>query len=249
MSEIKTEITKANIDELLKEVAKEYRKRVGKNMPAEIILVGGASVLVNYGFRYATTDIDALIQAASGMKDAINAVGDLHGLDAGWLNTDFVNTDSYTAKLVQYSKYYRTFSNVLTVRTIAAEYLVAMKLRSGRPYKHDMSDVVGILKEHEEAGSAITEERVRRAVADLYGSWENLPEQSREFYEAIKSREKRKELYAEVEDSEQDAKTLLLGFEQKNPGTIRKMGASEVVFMLRKPKEEVKEQNETTESE
>lgn len=30
-----------------------------------MILIGGASVLVNYGFRDMTTDIDAVIQAAS----------------------------------------------------------------------------------------------------------------------------------------------------------------------------------------
>ncbi len=236
MSELKTEITKDNLDELLREIAKEYRKRAGKNMPAEIILVGGASVLINYGFRDATTDIDALIQAASGMKDAINTVGDAHGMNAGWLNTDFINTGSYTAKIVQYSKYYRTFSNVLTIRTITAEYLVAMKLRSGRPYKHDLSDIVGILEEHEKAGNPITEEDVRRAVVDLYGSWEVLPEQSKEFIDTLWNQEKRKELYEEVSASEHDAKNMLLGFEQKYPGTIRKMGASEVVHMLRQRK-------------
>ena len=41
-------------------------------MPAEIILVGGAAILVNYGFRAMTTDIDAIIHAASSMKNAIN---------------------------------------------------------------------------------------------------------------------------------------------------------------------------------
>ena len=41
------EFTKDNIDTYLREVAKEYRKRAGKNMPAELILIGGASVLVN----------------------------------------------------------------------------------------------------------------------------------------------------------------------------------------------------------
>lgn len=43
----------------LKELAKEYKKR-NKNVPAELILVGGASVLINYGFREMTTDIDAI---------------------------------------------------------------------------------------------------------------------------------------------------------------------------------------------
>lgn len=78
---------------------------------------------------------------------------------------------------------------------------------------------------------------------------ENLDELLKEVaYEAIKSQEKRKELYAEVESNEQDAKAMLLGFEQKYPGAIRKMGASEVVIMLRKQKEERKEQEEATET-
>ena len=76
LSEKQIEFTKENIDTYLKEVAKEYRKQIGKSMPAEIILIGGASVLVNYEFRDMTTDIDALIQAASVMKDVINLVGD-----------------------------------------------------------------------------------------------------------------------------------------------------------------------------
>lgn len=40
--------TKENLDQYLKELAKEFRKRNGKSVPAEIILIGGASVLINY---------------------------------------------------------------------------------------------------------------------------------------------------------------------------------------------------------
>ena len=72
--------TKENLDGYLKELAKAFRKRNGTSMPAEIILVGGAAILVNYGFRAMTTDIDAIIHAASSMKDAINEVGNRHDL-------------------------------------------------------------------------------------------------------------------------------------------------------------------------
>ncbi|MBQ9008951.1 MAG: hypothetical protein IJ088_06435, partial [Clostridia bacterium] len=147
LSENQFEFTKENIDFYLKEVAKEYRKQVGKNMPAELILIGGASVLINYGFRNMTTDIDAQIEAASAMQDAINRVGDRYELPNGWLNADFKNTDSYSTKLSQFSVYYKTYSNVMTIRTVAAEYLVAMTLRSGRQYKSDLSDVLGVLTE------------------------------------------------------------------------------------------------------
>ncbi len=131
--------TKENLDYYLKELAKEFRKRNGKNTPAEIVLVGGAAILANYGFREMTYDIDAVITASSAMKGAVNAVGDRFGLPNGWLNAGFKNTSSYSPKLSQYSKYYRTYSNVLNIRTISAEYFVAMKLMSGRRYKKDRS--------------------------------------------------------------------------------------------------------------
>ena len=127
-SEHRIEFTKDNIDLYLREVAKAYRKLAGKDFPAEIVLIGGASILVNYDFRGMTTDMDALIHASSGMKEAINQVGDKFDLPNGWLNSDFMQTHSYTSKLYQYAVYYRTYANVLTVRTIAAEYLIYLRL-------------------------------------------------------------------------------------------------------------------------
>ena len=72
-----------NLDSYLRELAKEFRKINGKKMPAEIILVGGASVLINYGFRDMTNDMDAIIQASSSMKEAINRVADRMNLPNG----------------------------------------------------------------------------------------------------------------------------------------------------------------------
>lgn len=62
--------SKESLDMYLKQLAKEFRKLNGKAMPAEIILIGGASILANYGFRDMSYDIDALIIASSAMKDA-----------------------------------------------------------------------------------------------------------------------------------------------------------------------------------
>ena len=79
-------ITKANLDNYLKDLAKEYRKLAGKNMPAEIVLTGGAAVLAEYGFRELTYDVDAIIVAASAMKSAIARVSDKHNLPHALLN-------------------------------------------------------------------------------------------------------------------------------------------------------------------
>jgi len=82
-------ITRENLNEYLKELAKEFRRLNGVKTPAEIILIGGAAALANYGFREMTYDIDAVIHASSAMKDAINHIGDKYGLPYGWFNADF----------------------------------------------------------------------------------------------------------------------------------------------------------------
>ena len=180
---INTPITKEKLNDYLKELAKEYRRRSGKSMPAEIILIGGAAVMANYGFRNMTYDVDAVIQASSAMKEAVNYVGDHLGLQNGWLNMDFKRTKSYSHKLPQFSVYYKTYSNILTIRTVAAEHLIAMKLMSGREYKFDLSDIAGILFEHKRDGKPILREAIDRAVVDLYGGWNDIPGVSKEFLE------------------------------------------------------------------
>ena len=58
--------TRENLDSYLMELAKEFRKKNGSRMPAEIILMGGASILINYGFREMTYDMDAIIKSSGG---------------------------------------------------------------------------------------------------------------------------------------------------------------------------------------
>lgn len=242
-----SEFTKENIDQYLKEVAKEYRKRIGKSMPAEIILIGGASVLINYGFRGMTTDIDAIIQAASGMRDAIGAVGDKYGLPFGWLNTDFEQTDSYTPKLLEFSDYYRTYSNVLSIRTVRGEYLIAMKLRSGRQYKNDLSDVVGILREHKNNGTPIDMVEIRKAVSDLYGDWEQLPEISRSFIENVMQSKDLDALFAEIVANEKETKGLLMYFQKDYPGVLKGSNAEKIIADLKTRKTESRQKHDDRE--
>jgi hypothetical protein len=162
------DFNRSNIDHYLYLVAKEYKKENRSNPEAEIIIVDGASMIMNYSFRDTTTDIDSIIRASSSMKDVINKIGDENGLGTGWLNEDFKNTVSYSYKLIENSRFYKKFCNCLSVRTVSNEYLLAMKVRSARIYKHDLSDIKGIIKEHQEMGKEITFELLNEAYRKLY---------------------------------------------------------------------------------
>jgi len=228
-----TPFTKENLDACLKELGKEFRKGNGKAMPAEIILIGGASILANYGFRDVTYDIDAVIIASTAMKEAIIRVSDKMGLPNGWLNMDFKRTMSYSEKLAEVSIYYKTFSNVLTVRTITAEYLIAMKLMSGRQYKYDLSDVAGIMWEHEKLGKPISYEAVDRAVTVLYGGWANIPSVSKELVQVAFESVDYEKLFHSSRESERQSKEILLNFDRDYPGILKEDNIDTIIQKAR----------------
>lgn len=231
-------ITRENLDWYLRELAKEFRKRNGKSMPAEIILIGGASVLINYGFREITYDMDAIINAASSMKDAINSVGDRFGLPNGWINADFMNTASYTPRINRFSEYYKTFSNVITFRTVTGEYLLAMKLMSGRQYKYDLSDVIGILWEQKKKGQPLTMEQIERAVVDLYDAYDRLPQDSRRFIENALADGDFEAMYQSIREMEAENKDILIEYQAEKSGAPNSDNVSSIIAAIRKRKGE-----------
>lgn len=232
--------TKGNLDDYLRMLAKEFRKRNGKVMPAEIILIGGASVLINYGFREKTYDFDAIIRASSAMKDAINYVGDENQLQEGWLNSDFTKTNSYSPKLVQYSTYYKTFSNILTVRTISKEYLVAMKLRSFRIYKNDLSDIVGIYREQMELGDPLTKERVEQAVVNLYQSWDSISGNAQNLINRLETIDDFDTFYDETRKSEIENEETLMQFEGKYPNKLNDENVDSILKSIKQKAKKTK---------
>jgi hypothetical protein len=219
-------ITKETLNEYLYELGKEFKRINGTKMRAELILVGGASVVANYGFRDITYDIDAYIQSSSAMKQAIRKVGDNHNLPNEWLNTDFTETTSFTPKLSQFSEFYHTFSNILDVRTVKGEYLIAMKLMSARDYKTDLSDVIGILNEQK---PPLTIEKINKAFLDLYGENAVMPEFSRIFIETIINSSDFQQLYDYFRAEEVENRDILVQFDKEYPGVLNKNNISSII--------------------
>ena len=162
----------------------------------------------------------------------INNVGDKLGLPSGWLNADFKNTSSFSDKLMEVSVYYKTFSNVITVRTIAAEYLIAMKLKSGRQYKNDLSDVAGILWEHQRSGNPISREDINKAITVLYGN-ATLPDISQKIIDDAFADGDYERAYNEIHDSEKQAKDILIEFDRVYPGELKEENINAILEQAR----------------
>ena len=168
-------ITRENAFDIIKQFAKEYRKELGK-VPGEIVIVGGGSIMLNYKFRDATQDFDVILKTVSGVEDVIKKFADQNGLPRDWMNSDFVKTVSYSNVLSEVSKHYYTLNNgTLEIRTVSGVYLIAMKLRSHRDYRNDISDVIGVLMEEMESGNAISFDDIQNAYIRLYN--DKLPDE------------------------------------------------------------------------
>lgn len=229
-------INKDNFDILLKELAKEFRRVNGKALSAEIIIVGGAAIIGNYGFRDSTMDIDAVVQASSAMKDAIRVISDRYNLPSDWLNSAFIQTRSYTPKITEFARHYRTFSKIVHVRILAAEYMIAMKLMAGRAYKHDQSDVIGILWEHQVSGLPISFAKIQQAVVDLYGAWEKLPSESIDLIREVFNNDNLAELYTKYRDTELEARSMLVQFSSQYPDVLSEDNLNSIMEQVKKKK-------------
>lgn len=226
--------TKDNMDFFLSELAKAYRKLNKRTaIPLEITLIGGASILVNYEFRSSTGDVDAIIEVPQFIKGAVNKVSDQYDLDSGWLNMDFIRTSSYSRKLIQFSTPYKTFSRYLEVRTIKDEYLIAMKLVAGRLYKHDFTDIIGILIECKKADKPLTQEVIKNAVLDLYGSLDVVKDEVWDRFNEIMENgdyEARYQLYKALE---LEVKELLIDFNSRNSNNMNESNLNDILSALK----------------
>ena len=228
-----SEFNKDNIEFYLNELAKEYKKLNRKGPEAEVVLVGGAAMLLSYNFRDITTDIDGIIVASSSFKDAVNIVGDRYNLPNGWLNSDFTKTRSYSPKLREHSKYYKTFYGCVLVRIIEAEYIVAMKLVSARIYKKDLSDIVGVLSEQDKIGKILTKDKIVDAVIALYGDWNVVSEDAKTVLESALKSNNLSELYESLRKEERENRDALSIAEDNYKRDIKENNVDEFIKHFR----------------
>jgi hypothetical protein len=116
------------------------------NLSLEITCAGGF-VLQTLGIR-ATMDVDAFFYAPVKVQGLIESVGEELGIndeDETWLNNSIANVNKTPND--KYREVYKTFSN-LTVYVVIPEYLIGMKLESGR--EKDFKDVAELIKKLKE---------------------------------------------------------------------------------------------------
>ena len=122
-----------------------------------------------------------------------------------------------------------SFHRDITGGMTTGEYLIAMKLRSGRQYKNDLSDIIGILAEQKRMGSPITMEQIELAVINLYGGWEGFSEESRLYIQQILAISDYQKAYDAVRNSEIQTSISLVQFLEAYPEMLSQENLQSVI--------------------
>ncbi len=168
-------MTKEDIERYLHLLGHELQVR---NTTGNILLLGGAVMLLEVGNRATTQDIDASFEGgnASLIREAVVAVAQREGLARDWLNDaakGFLYTQPPTILWRQYPG--------LNVYLPTLDYLLTMKVIAGRPRDiEDTRALIGVLhiSDEQELLSLVTkyvpreriDVRVQYLIADLFES-------------------------------------------------------------------------------
>ena len=108
-----------------------------------------------------------------------------------------------------------------------------MKLRSGRKYKNDLSDVIGILAEHLKRGTPITLDKINTAANNIYDGWDGFPEDSKPFIDGALKTADLEAVYNSVKGSETESRDILVGFEKEYPMVAKESNIEDILKSLK----------------
>ncbi len=131
-------------DEILKAFEALSGELASRNVKGEICLFGGTVMVLAYGARLATKDVDAIFQPAQIVREASRKVAEQTGLPENWLNDAVKGYISANHETVEDNL--PQFPNLHLVMP-TAEYLLAMKCLASRveSIKHEGGDVKDII--------------------------------------------------------------------------------------------------------
>ena len=144
----------------------------------EICIVGGAAMVLAFGNRDSTRDIDALVMAPTSVRAAAAKVAETYGFPANWLND---GAKGFASGIRIETKELLRFSNLRIVAPPPA-YILAMKCIAARVGldEHDKEDALFLIRLLELRDSASV-----LAVVGQHYEQERIPAKTRYFVEEL----------------------------------------------------------------
>lgn len=123
------ELTKKDLESLFYKIG-EQLARAGKSV--EITIYGGSAMLLKYGSRTKTRDVDAVFDNwdEETLKNITSDLAKSHNLDEHWFNNDAAMFKADKEDLQLYKKYPELGRNGLTINIPKPDYMLALQVQA-----------------------------------------------------------------------------------------------------------------------
>ncbi len=157
---------------LLAAVAEEYDKREGE--PLTVVIIGGSAAVFQFDFYTTTRDIDYMLEKPSPLfLECVKSVGERLNLQGRWMHEQSVAREKYAVGL---KKVFFSGSTPLPIkservsfRVQGRDWYLAIKAKVFRRYRHDATDILGLLIEEKSQGRKITGADIKNFYDGIYG--------------------------------------------------------------------------------
>ena len=182
MAHLNKPMDKDDIENYLKEVGKELRKL---KADGEVVICGGAVMLLYYNARESTRDIDGLFAPVTELNEVIRKVANKYKLEYDWFNSDFARTESMIPGFRESCVFFKRYYN-LDVYVAPLDLMIAMKLVSFRiGEKQDLPDLKHLIEVHKKEIGGFTKEDGYKYLKKYYGDKDILSELAKVFLESF----------------------------------------------------------------
>ena len=156
-------LNKKNIEEYLAALAQKIiQAGIGKH---KILIVGGAAMALKFRDERSTVDIDICYREQNSLYECCRLVSEEFSLPEDWINADVMHSDSFTYKLFDNAKLYRSYKDILEVFVVDDLDHYCMKLVSFRAKDIQDMDVLA----EQLSSNGVTKEDVINNFNRLYG--------------------------------------------------------------------------------
>lgn len=171
----------AKIIKFLRQLGKELRKM---KVDGELILCGGAVMLLGFNSREITKDIDGIYSPSTEIKEITRKIAEKNSLPYDCLNDRVRYSKSFLKDLRINSEFYNRFDN-LTVYKATTEQMIAMKLVAFRVgQSHDLEDLEVLIDRYGEK-YPITSKSLFDIIHKHYGDLNILTKSAKKYIEEI----------------------------------------------------------------
>lgn len=171
---------------ILTELATEYDKTSGE--PLTVLIVGGSAAIFHFDFKKVTKDIDIILSKASPIfEECKEIISNRFSVffDKALFEVRENSPEHFEKVILEETFPLDTSSKKLSFRVLNKKATVGYYMYGFRRYRHDFSNILGMLIEERKKGNPLTANDLENYFEEIYAGCVSLRDEAKNFLKTL----------------------------------------------------------------